>query len=600
MLVRGNGGYTPFTFKGIERKEKIDFADFQNTTRPILHQKKPPTLKQSISFIGSKIKDAIENPLTLVYMADTHKSYDMMSKIKSAVDNYKSSNQKSLVIHAGDYAMGSEGLDSQVTLLNKIGIDIATLGNHEFFSGVKNLAKELERSEFKTVISNLELPSTNPLTGLFQNGKLVTSYVKELEGKKYGFIGAVSNSINGEGYKNLTDGAKALKAHEAIKEEVTKLEDQGVNRIILISHLGYPYDKKLTQQVPGIDVIIGGHSHLAISGIKDNINLFKSTRNQEPVLLLHAGAYGEGIGVSHLIFNDNGVLQVKNQAPIIDTQLIRFFKKLFGIGKIQNLESSQNILVEVDSFSKSSNISSIIKQQKSHMTPITKLKKPLDGSWPIWGVSHIGGLTSDAVKEIAGSEVSIIQPGSIRRGIKKGIVYSETIKNHILPFNTSIVKVKITGKDILRALNKGAICAGQHIKPGILQCSGIKYTINMTRPATARVENVLIKVNDKYESLDLRKEYIVAYDKYLASGGDSLISLKNGEIIQEFPQDTYSSALTKYIKKLEQNNESLHQDFSDRITIKNKPNVDGFVSKVLHLLRIKVKSKLDKFIFKEK
>ena len=91
---------------------------------------------------------------------------------------------------------------------------------------------------------------------------------------------------------------------------------------------------------------MGGHSHIALSGIKEGINLFRSKRNKEPVLVLHSGAYGEGIGVTYLIFNDRGILQVDEQRPVIETKLISSFKRLMGISDPKKLKTTKNILVE--------------------------------------------------------------------------------------------------------------------------------------------------------------------------------------------------------------------------------------------------------------
>ena len=81
-----------------------------------------------------------------------------------------------------------------------------------------------------------------------------------------------------------------------VQKEVDKLKSQGVNKIILLSHSGYGYDRKIAKNTDGIDVILGGHSHNLVEGVKDGENLLYSKSN-EPVVITQAGRDGKNIGV---------------------------------------------------------------------------------------------------------------------------------------------------------------------------------------------------------------------------------------------------------------------------------------------------------------
>jgi 2',3'-cyclic-nucleotide 2'-phosphodiesterase (5'-nucleotidase family) len=560
---------------------------------------KRPLNTDVINFAGKNTK---EKPLTLIYMADTHKSLDLMANLKTAISENKQTTDGSVVLHAGDYAMGNEGIDLQVKLLNKLGIDYATLGNHEFFSGPEKLASALENSEFKTVISNLKIDQDNPLKRLENKGKMVTSEVKTIQGKKYGFIGAVTRSINTDSYKDYTSGIKALDPFIEINRQVQELEKQGVNRIILISHMGYNLDKSIARSIPGIDVIAGGHTHIALPEIKKNINLFNSSGRGEPVLILHAGAYAEALGVSHLVFNDQGILQI-NPVEKSSNKYIRALKNLFKIDADKALNKhkfTDNHLIDVSEYPKDRQVYKIVEKIHSKMHKISTIKKPIDGNWPIWGTSEIGCLTADAVKNHTESQISLIHPGCIRRGIDKGNIYAEYIKDHVLPFNTSIVKVELSGRNIFKALNKGASCTGHHKKPGIVQVSGLKYAIDMNRHENARIplESIFVNINGQYEPLDLNKKYVVAYDEYLLKAGDDFKSLKDAKILEHYQDTCYADALIKHLIQLEKNNEPLSSDFSDRIVIKNQPQEESFIDKILHKLGLLKKSRIDKFVLK--
>lgn len=595
MLVIGNGANKASQYRQpVKSKCNSNFPVGSNWgTR----EKKELKVSPGLAFVGKKIREATEKPLELIYMADTHKRLEMMPKIKTVIDKYQGKKSDGLVIHAGDFGMGSEGLGKQVELLNKLGVNLTTLGNHEFYSGSETLALELGKSEFQTVISNLEVPKTNPVSNLFDKGKLVKSTIKEINGKKYAFIGAVTAGINNEAYNKFTQGMKATMPLEAIRSEVKSLEAQGINRIILVSHLGYNYDKDVAQKVPGIDVIVGGHSHIALPGIENGVNLFNSAGRNEPVLILHAGAYGEAVGVSHLIFNEKGILQVKPQkAHIKIKSLARILDWLTSSNKIKQ---STNFLVEVAGYKDNKDIAKIVKTEKAHMVKITDLKESLNGDWPAAGPSEVGCLTADAIRDLTGAQVAIIQPGAIRHSIPAGELYEEDIKNQILPYTTPIIKVKLTGKDLLKTLNVGAKCAGKAQKPGLIQVSGLKYKVDMDRNINARVSQVLINTGTVYEPIDLNKEYTVAYDMFLLDGGDQIAPLKNGKLVESYLSDTYATALIKYIKKLSQNNQPIKKDFSDRIIVDNQSDNKGFLPGLLNVMGIRTSTRVDHFVLKD-
>jgi 2',3'-cyclic-nucleotide 2'-phosphodiesterase (5'-nucleotidase family) len=602
MHVWGNGGVSS-AYSTRFKQEKKEHNPYQLKDKGALKYQQNPSLKQMVTFAGEKVKQAIENPLTILYMADTHKSLGQMARLKTAIDTYKKDPKNSLTIHAGDYAMGTKGMKLQVELLNKFGVDYATLGNHEFFSGTDGMVQALNNSEFQTVITNLEVPKANPLTKLYDNNKIVKSTVKEIDGKKYAFVGAVTNSINGESYENYLGGIKSLKPVVELNREVQNLEKQGIDRIILISHLGYMQDKAVAENVPGIDIILGGHTHLALPGIKKDLNLFHTPRNNEPVLILHAGAYAEALGVTHVVFNNEGLLQVKptqNRAETFINKIIRLLRGNNYAKPREDKSVTDNLLVDVSTFKPDPQVAEIVKKVESKMNRLGTLKKPVNGNWPLWGSSEVGSLTADAVRKQTGAEISLVQAGCIRHSIDKGDVFAEYVKDNVLPFNTPVVKVELSGMDILRTLNKGAETAGTHKKPGLLQVSGLKYTIDMKRNEKARVvpEEVYIEKNGNYERLDPQKNYVVAYDKYLLRGGDRLTSLKNGKVLQEFPAMSYANALVKELSELIKNNNTISLDFSDRIVIKNKPGETSWFNKLLVLLGIKRNSRIDQFVFK--
>ncbi|MEW5820694.1 MAG: 5'-nucleotidase C-terminal domain-containing protein [Cyanobacteriota bacterium] len=567
----------------------------------VYQQNKTIDINHTLTFLGNKLKESLDT-LTLIYTTDTHRNLDKMPNLKAAVDYFKRDDNSSLAIHAGDYGNGKTGLPLQVDFLNKIGFDMATLGNHEFIGGSSKLAEALKSSEFQTIISNLSFPDNNPVSELFKSGKIVESQIREIKGKKYGFIGATTEELNG--FSQFLDGITVVNTKNAITNKVKELEKQGINRIVLISHLGYDEDK-IMASIPGIDVIVGGHKHLAIPGIKKDINLFESVRpdgSKEPVIILHGGAHNRYLGVSHLVFNNKGILQVESRPDSFMQKLKNFFNvfitKINRVNKNNTL--SDNNLYNLIRFKPDSELKAIVYNELSKMSHIANIKTPIEHKWPIWQLHPIGCMIADSVKTLVNSqndntpeaEIVLTQSGCIKRGLEKGNIYEEYINDFVIPFKQPIVKTKLQGSDLLEALNHGAACVNNNGHPGILQVSGLKYNIDLNSPKKNRIspENILVQVNNKLVPFDINKTYIVAFDKFLHNGGERYKSLKNAELIKEYQNINNSVALIHYIKNNSNNLKQSIKDFNNRIQIKNQPEEKFSLAKFFEKIGIKKKS----------
>jgi 5'-nucleotidase len=244
------------------------------------------TLMTRISLIALLIISCIlgysQDTIVILHTNDTHSQIDPfqfkgIGNVGGVLRRYNYINQvrlqhkNVLVLDAGDFSQGTPFYnffsgEVEINLMNKMGYDVVTLGNHEFDKGSANLAKQLKKAEFKVVCANYT----------FKNKKLariVKPYVIiEINGNKVGIFGLTTN------LKGLTSPTteKELIFHDPI-ETARKIVDLLQNKekcdlIICLSHLGLDpvksddiSDKMVAEQVSGIDMIIGGHTHDYIS-----------------------------------------------------------------------------------------------------------------------------------------------------------------------------------------------------------------------------------------------------------------------------------------------------------------------------------------------
>lgn len=209
-----------------------------------------------------------------------------------------------LLFDAGDVFQGTpyfnyfEGkLDYE--LMSKLGYNAATLGNHDFDNGTDKLCEALKYAKFPIVCSNLEI--THPI--LRKKVKRHEIFVRK--GKKIGVFGLIVD-FKGLVTEDNHAGVKYLDPVPVAKESVSLLRDKlGCHAVICISHLGISAyrsdigDVELAEQVSGIDVIIGGHSHTFLDG-----GLNVSSKDGWDTLIVQAG-FG-GIRLGHVVLDFKG------------------------------------------------------------------------------------------------------------------------------------------------------------------------------------------------------------------------------------------------------------------------------------------------------
>lgn len=181
-----------------------------------------------------------------------------------------------LLLDSGDFSQGSTYYtlykgDVEVGLMNLMGYDAATLGNHEFDYGVDNLARLARKAEFPIVCANYDFTGT-PLEGLIKPYTII-----KRNGVKIGIFG-VSPQLDG---LVMAQSCKGVKYNDPVKaaNDVARLlkEKEKCDLVICLSHLGWDLigtdDTEMMPQTRNIDIVLGGHSHSYFTEMKNIKNL---------------------------------------------------------------------------------------------------------------------------------------------------------------------------------------------------------------------------------------------------------------------------------------------------------------------------------------
>lgn len=172
-----------------------------------------------------------------------------------------------LLLDAGDIIQGTPyfnffGGEVELKLMSQIGYDAATLGNHDFDNGVAGIEKMLPFAKFPYLVANYNFSGEPGLKTAFQPYKIF-----QKQDVKIGVFG-LGIQLKGLVLDKHFGAVKYIDPVGVAKEMVQTLKAKKCDLIVCLSHLGYKYEKEpkisdvsLAQQVEGIDLIIGGHTH---------------------------------------------------------------------------------------------------------------------------------------------------------------------------------------------------------------------------------------------------------------------------------------------------------------------------------------------------
>eukprot|EP01025_Chloroclados_australasicus_P004797 TRINITY_DN11289_c0_g1_i4.p1 TRINITY_DN11289_c0_g1~~TRINITY_DN11289_c0_g1_i4.p1 ORF type:complete len:353 (+),score=25.63 TRINITY_DN11289_c0_g1_i4:109-1167(+) len=258
-----------------------------------------------------------------------------ISRMKSIIDYERSLNDMPLlVLNAGDDFVGTawdynwryQGSKAMAHFMNLLGVDVMTLGNHDFDRGPEELAQYVSQL-------NSDVISCNARTEAYENlDKHTQSYViKELPGGiKVGIVGFTVEST--PDYSNpwpVWFENKDMAGQRCIQQ----IKNQGVDIIILLDHIGFGGDKRQAMVANHVDLVIGGHSHILLSsdgvprlnqysGSKDEVESnyptwVWSTTQQKDVPVLQCGYFSRYLCKVEVEFDPNGNLVSIQGGPIL-------------------------------------------------------------------------------------------------------------------------------------------------------------------------------------------------------------------------------------------------------------------------------------------
>ncbi len=427
--------------------------------------------------------------------------------INEIKEQSKKQNIPVLIFDTGDWFSGTPIGDftygkSVIEFFNYIGVDALVIGNHDFEYGLDTLKSLIRMAKAPVLCANLVKTNTDSVPDYFK-----PYIILEREGLKIGLFGLITHYLAGMVSPENRSGLDIIKHYEAAASCVKALKEQGADIIIALTHIGNRHDERLADSVPGIDVIIGGHSH---TGIREPYEMPR----YHTIL---AQTYGRltSIGLLKLKIDKKTKKIVAYEGELID---------LYG----EETPLHQEYLAHLRNLQKE------VEKGFDNIVGISKRELTRSGMEE----SPIGNFITDAMREHFSADIAVHNSGGIRANLPQGeITYRDIYKVDV--FGNTAVTMTMTGKQVWEMLEVSVI--GYH---AIFQVSGVKMVYDPKKPQKQK----LISVEIGGKPIDFNREYKVVTNSFLAAGGGAYGIFKEGKDIED-SYITLRDLMVEYLRK---------------------------------------------------
>ncbi|HVS13843.1 MAG TPA: bifunctional metallophosphatase/5'-nucleotidase [Thermoanaerobaculia bacterium] len=457
--------------------------------------------------------------------ADPETCFGGVARRATMIGRIRGEEDHVLLLDAGDQFQGTlfysrfKGMVAAETM-NHLRYDAMVVGNHELDDGPQVLARFAAAIRFPLLATNVDASGVPELAA-----HLAKSTVVEIEGRRIGFVGFVTEEV--PQLSSPGPDLRFLPIEETVSAEVARLEREGVDIVIALSHAGFLRDRRVGESVPGIDVIVGGHTNTLLSNTAPDAEgpypcVVTSPRG-EPVLVVSDFAYGKYLGRLDVVFDGRGVATGWQGDPI-----------LLDVEVAQDPET----LALIEPFAQ--------ELRAFAAEPVGSAAVLLDGreSSCRFGECNLGNLIADALLEEGrargGAQVALQNGGGVRSSISAGpITIGQVLE--VLPFGNTVSTFGLRGSDLLAVLEHGVGVVEDPDNDGtgrFLQVAGLRYAFSRSAPAGERIRNVEVLESEQptaegepdWRPLDPERVYRVVTNNFSRGGGDGFEVLRDRAI----------------------------------------------------------------------
>nr|WP_137702853.1 bifunctional metallophosphatase/5'-nucleotidase [Marimonas lutisalis] len=441
------------------------------------------------------------------------KCFGGSARLMTAIGEARKRSNNSVLFDGGDQFQGTlfytyyKG-KLAAEMMNRMGYDAMTVGNHEFDDGPEVLRGFMDAVDFPVLMSNADVSGEELLAGTLQKSTVI-----ERGGEKLGLIGLTPQDTD----ELASPGPNIIFTDpvDAVQAEVDKLTAAGVNKIIVLSHSGYAVDQRVAAGTTGVDVIVGGHSNTLLGEMEGAAGPYPTMVGQTAIV--QAYAYGKFLGELNVTFNDAGEVTEARGAPLI-----------------------MDAGVAEDGAVKARVAEAAVPLEEIRNRVVAETAAPIGGERDVCRVQEceMGSLIADAMLARVrdqGIQIAIQNGGGIRASIDAGPVTMGEVLT-VLPFQNTLSTFQVTGETIVAALENGV----SQVEEGagrFPQVAGIRFVWDPARAPGNRIMTVEVNGAEGWQRIELDKVYGVVSNNYVRNGGDGYKMFRDAENAYDFGPD---------------------------------------------------------------
>ena len=427
-----------------------------------------------------------------------------------------------ILVDAGDHVQGgpigslTQG-EAIIDIMNFVGYDLATLGNHEFDYGMDQMFALVEQAEYPYVSANfVKVEGNEPVLDAYK--------IFVANDKKIAFVGLSTpesitkstptyfmNEDNTAYVYGFCQDATGEGVYAATQAAIDAARAEGADYVILVGHMGIDEQSspwmstEVIANITGADAFIDGHSHSVIDAVE--------VADKEGKTVLHGQTGTKLANVGKLTIKADGTLTMEI---------------LPASEKVKDDPETDEYIAAIEA-----EFNELLNSVVAHTDHDLTVNDPDTGARAVRKAeTNLGDLCADAYRYMFDADIAFVNGGGVRANIPTGdITFQQIINVH--PFGNTAVLAEVTGQQILDALEHGS-ASNPGESGGFLQVAGLKYEIHNYLPANEivddqkmwqsnagldeyRVKNVQVlnKETGEYEPLDLTKKYTLASHNYM-------------------------------------------------------------------------------------
>lgn len=502
-------------------------------------------------------------------------------RVAAAIGELAAQSPNVLKLHAGDALTGTlyfnrAGADGEAdaAMMNTVCFDAFTLGNHEFDkgdSGLKSFIDLLHKGSCKTPVlsANVRFGANSALNPARTSDGVNASTVVERGGQKIGIVGL---TIAGKTKASSSPDPDTTFEDEtqAAQREIDRLRAQGINKIILMSHIGYDYDLQVVPKLSGVDVVVGADSHtllgpdtLRTTGVGTPAGAYPTrlaNKDGKTVCVVQAWEYAQVVGELKVRFDANGdVASCAGTPHVLIGDSFTIGGKAATDAEAQALKASVAATGFLRTTAPSAAATSVLQPFKDRVAVfnqklVATVPQELcsrrvpggvgtvdygrssaacntEGSVSLRG-GDIQQLVAQAYLEVAnaqygGADISLQSGGGVRIPLTGNVTAAQVIQ--VLPFGNKLFRLDITGAEVKSMLEDGleAVYGTGGSTGPYPYTGGVRYDVNASAAFGQRVSNIEVRDarSGNWAALDAARTYKLFVLSFNATGGDGYKTL---------------------------------------------------------------------------